>query len=325
MRSVGLSSPIQSIEEVVRQCIPALVQGVQMLNSTLVHGSSSSNHLPYQQQYNSSQSGRQRQYRERNPNEDRCYICNEPGHYAHHCPRERNQSKPPQRYSGQRYPQQQYDALYYPPAQHPPPPPIQSRPAREIRAIMAPAEEKHFGEKYEETQSRLLVVQNNDQQHDQFSGAPSITTRACPTSLPRFLKQRPRVHVAKKRDVISTQVIPCPTQEVFVDPFPLELESLFLEEGAISAKFSSKDATTMEPINALVEPTEWSILVEDTRALLEDISGQLSSIGIGSQGSDQGSRAEVFGLVEALVLVKNKGMSDEGDRDISCYRSEECA
>lgn len=58
------------------------------------------------------------------------------------------------------------------------------------------------------------------------------------------------------------------------------------------------------------------MLVKDKSALLEDISGHLSSIGIGSQGSDQCSRAEVFGPVKALVLVKNKGISDEGDRDI---------
>lgn len=98
-----------------------------------------------------------------------------------------------------------------------------------------------------------------------------------------------------------------------------------LEEDAVFAKFSCKDTTTMEPINALVESTEWSMLVKDKSALIEDISGQLSSIGIGSQGSDQCSRAEVFGPVKALVLVKNKGISDEGDRDISCYRLEEYA
>ena len=67
------------------------------------------------------------------------------------------------------------------------------------------------------------------------------------------------------------------------------------------------------------------MLVKDKSALIADISGQLSSIGIGSQGSDQCSRAEVFGPVKALVLVKNKGISDEGDRDISCYRLEEYA
>ena len=38
LRRVGLPSPIQSTEEMVRQCIPALLQGVRTLNSTLIHG-----------------------------------------------------------------------------------------------------------------------------------------------------------------------------------------------------------------------------------------------------------------------------------------------
>ena len=122
----------------------------------------------------------------------------------------------------------------------------------------------------------------------------------------------------------------CPTQEVFEDPFPQDLEFLFLEEDAAPAKSPSEDTTTAEPINTLVKPTEWSMSVEDTRALLADIGGQLSSLGIRSQGNDQGSQAEVFGPVEASVLVKNKGVLDEGDRDISSflqtgYRLEECA
>lgn len=87
LRSVSfLPSPIQSTEELVRQCIPALVQGVRTLNS-------SSNHpAPYQQPASSSfESGKQRSYRERNPNNNRCYICNDPGHYAHQCPRKGTQ------------------------------------------------------------------------------------------------------------------------------------------------------------------------------------------------------------------------------------------
>ena len=72
------------------------------------------------------------------------------------------------------------------------------------------------------------------------------------------------------------------------------------------------------------------MLIEDTRALLVDIGGQLSSLGVRSQGNDQSSQAEVFGPVEASVLLKNKGISDGGDRDISSfsqmgYRLEECA
>lgn len=58
-RSVGLPSPIQSTEELLRQYIPLLVQGVQTLNSTLIHGPSSSSHPTYQQPYNLPQAGRQ--------------------------------------------------------------------------------------------------------------------------------------------------------------------------------------------------------------------------------------------------------------------------
>ena len=119
------------------------------------------------------------------------------------------------------------------------------------------------------------------------------------------------------------QLIPCPTKEVFVDPSPLELESLLSEEDAVSTKFSSKNKTTVAPINALVESTEWSMLFENTRALLADISEQLSSIGAGSQESDQGSQTEVFGPVKASV-VKSGGISNGGHRDMSCCRLEEC-
>ena len=73
-----------------------------------------------------------------------------------------------------------------------------------------------------------------------------------------------------------------------MDPFPQDLGSLFLEEGAVSAKFA----------------------IEDTRALAADISIQLSSLRIGSQGSDdQGSQAQVRGSVEDSVLVENTSMS----------------
>ncbi len=47
LRSIGLSSPIQSTEELLRQCIPALVHGVRTLNSTLINGPSSSSHPTY--------------------------------------------------------------------------------------------------------------------------------------------------------------------------------------------------------------------------------------------------------------------------------------
>ena len=59
-----------------------------------------------------------------------------------------------------------------------------------------------------------------------------------------------------------------------------------------------------------------------TKDLLEDISGQWTGIGAGSQGSDQRSQAEGFVPVKASVLVKNKGIADEGE--VSCCRLEEC-
>lgn len=88
-------------------------------------------------------------------------------------------------------------------------------------------------ESYEKTQSRLL--------YEQIDRPPSITTQACPTSLPRPLQQKPRDYFAKKSDVIIMKVAPCPTREVFVDPFPQDPESLFIEEDAVSAEFSQAE------------------------------------------------------------------------------------
>lgn len=78
----------------------------------------------------------------------------------------------------------------------------------------------------------------------------------------------------------------CPTEDVFKNPFPQDLGSLFLKEDAFSAKLSSKDTNTVEAMNGLAEPNE---LVEDMKVLLAHISGQLISIGTVSQGSDRGS------------------------------------
>ena len=86
------------------------------------------------------------------------------------------------------------------------------------------------------------------------------------------------------------KVTSCTTQEDFVDPFPQDLESLFLEEHIVFTEFA----------------------IEDTRALVEDMSRQLSCLGIGIQGSDQGSQAEAPGSVEDSVLVENTSMSVEG-------------
>lgn len=156
----------------------------------------------------------------------------------------------------------------------------------------------------------------NNSEHEQIDKPLSVTTQAYSTSFPRFLQQKSRVRFAIKSDAISMKVTTCPTEEVFEDPFHQDLESLFLKEDAVSAKSSSKDTTTVEAMNTLVEPIE---LVEDTKVLLADISGQLSSIGTMSQGSDQHSQAEIFGPVEAPVQVKNKGVSDEGNRNIDSF------
>lgn len=190
------SSPIQSIEELVRQCIPALVQGVRKLNQTLIHGPSSSSHPTYQQPYSSPQSGRQRQYRDRNPNGDRCYICNELGHYAHQCPRRGNQRLPPQQYSGQRYPQPQYDVPYYPHIQHPPPPVLQAEQAAEVRIILAPVRNAGSEETYEESQSRLMIEYEGDQENEGQMvslAAPAVTQGGGIRKAQKTNKTRPRI------------------------------------------------------------------------------------------------------------------------------------
>lgn len=52
------------------------------------------------------------------------------------------------------------------------------------------------------------------------------------------------------------KVTTCPTEDVFKNPFPQDMESLFLKEDAFSAKPSGKDTNTMDAMNALAEPTE---------------------------------------------------------------------
>lgn len=78
----------------------------------------------------------------------------------------------------------------------------------------------------------------------------------------------------------------CPTEDVFKNPFPQDLESFSLKEDAFCAKSSSKDTNTVEAMNALAEPTE---LVEDMKEMLADISGQLISTGTVGQGGDRDS------------------------------------
>ena len=67
----------------------------------------------------------------------------------------------------------------------------------------------------------------------------------------------------------------------------------------------------MEYNSVLIEDTKWSVLVKDTGALAADMGKLLSSLGNGSQGSDQDSQAEAPGLVEDLVLVEGTSMSVE--------------
>lgn len=118
------------------------------------------------------------------------------------------------------------------------------------------------------TQSRLLILHKLDQKN-QHRGTPPPVAAGVPHYSISLLQQKPRVRFARKSDaVISMKVTTCPTQEVFIDPFPLELESLFSEDDLASTTFSSKNATTVEPVSALVEPTEWSMLVEDIKGFI---------------------------------------------------------
>ena len=63
-------------------------------------------------------------------------------------------------------------------------------------------------------------------------------------------------------DTISTKVTPCTTQEAFVDPFPKDLETLFFEEYAVSAKFAIADKGALKQISAMVEDINWPVLVD---------------------------------------------------------------
>lgn len=96
---------------------------------------------------------------------------------------------------------------------------------------------------------------------------------------------------------------------------------MFLKEDIVSTKLSSKDTTIMEVTYVFVKPTE---LVKDTKALLGNKSGQLSGIGAGSQESDQHSQAEGFVPVEASVLIKNKDIADENEREVSYCGLDKC-
>lgn len=77
---------------------------------------------------------------------------------------------------------------------------------------------------------------------------------------------------------------------------------------------SSENTTIAEVIYVFIKFTK---SIKDTKALLVNISGQLSDIGAGSQWNDQRSQTESFVPVEALVLVKNKDIAHENEREIS--------
>lgn len=54
---------------------------------------------------------------------------------------------------------------------------------------------------------------------------------------------------AEKSDTISMKATP---QEVFVNPFPQDLESLFLEKDAVSTEFAIKDKNIVKHKSTLV-------------------------------------------------------------------------
>lgn len=137
---------------------------------------------------------------------------------------------------------------------------------------------------------------------------PSVSQKSQQIPQPQF--------DAEKDDSISMKVTPFTTQEVFVDPFPEDLESLCLGEDVASAEFAIKDENTMENKSTLVEDTMWSVLVNDTRALAADMGGHLSSLGIGGQSSDQDSQTEVSDAVGDSVVVENT-IQDLSGGDVS--------
>ncbi|MCJ1346442.1 hypothetical protein MMC31_004659 [Peltigera leucophlebia] len=146
--------------------------------------------------------------------QQQCYICDEPGHYAQQCPWKGNQEQQPQQYSSQRYAQQQYNSLCYHLVQHhPPPASIQSIPVQEVPIMMAPARVEESEESFVKTRSGLLIEHKRDRGNEQLGRPPPITTPVLSSSLP-LLRQRPRVHFAKKSNVISMKVLP-PLQEKF--------------------------------------------------------------------------------------------------------------
>lgn len=57
------------------------------------------------------------------------------------------------------------------------------------------------------------------------------------------------------------KVTPYTTQEVFVDPFSQDLETLSLEKDAVSTEFSIEHKDTVKHESTLIEDTKWPVLV----------------------------------------------------------------
>ena len=68
----------------------------------------------------------------------------------------------------------------------------------------------------------------------------------------------------EKSATTSMKVALSTRQEVFVDPFPKDLETLFLEEDTLSSEIAIKDENTVKHTSTLVEDTQWSVLGNDT-------------------------------------------------------------
>lgn len=66
----------------------------------------------------------------------------------------------------------------------------------------------------------------------------------------------------ENNDSISMKVTPFITEEAFVDPFPRDLESLFLKENVISTGYVIKDKNTLKQKSSLIKDTKWPILVD---------------------------------------------------------------
>ena len=119
---------------------PALIQGVRTLNAALLNNSSSPGNTLMAQAPNPIANRNQRAYRGRNPSDDRCYICNEPGHYANQCWQAPNRS-----------PNQQQQV-----------PLAQKRQSQEVRTILAPPTHNNLDIPHEETKSRMLIEVDQD-------------------------------------------------------------------------------------------------------------------------------------------------------------------